>query len=37
MAAAALRGSIGFVPQDTYLFGETIGGNIAFGLPAFTR
>src|SRR6266850_797867 len=33
---AALRGSIGFVPQDTYLFGETIGGNIAFGLPAFT-
>jgi ATP-binding cassette subfamily B protein len=33
---AALRSSIGFVPQDTYLFGETIGGNIAFGLPAFT-
>jgi ATP-binding cassette subfamily B protein len=33
---AALRGSIGFVPQDTYLFGETIGGNIAFGLPTFT-
>lgn len=30
---AALRSSIGFVPQDTYLFGETIGGNIAFGLP----
>jgi len=30
---AALRRSIGFVPQDTYLFGETIGGNIAFGLP----
>jgi ATP-binding cassette subfamily B multidrug efflux pump len=29
-----LRQSIGFVPQDTYLFGETIGGNIAFGLPA---
>src|SRR5712672_4060515 len=34
---AALRGSIGFVPQDTYLFGETIGGNIAFGLPTFTN
>jgi ATP-binding cassette subfamily B protein len=33
---AALRGSIGFVPQDTYLFGETIAGNIAFGLPTFT-
>jgi ATP-binding cassette subfamily B protein len=34
---ASLRGSIGFVPQDTYLFGETIGGNIAFGLPEFTE
>ena len=33
---ATLRGSIGFVPQDTYLFGETVGGNIAFGLPSFT-
>ena len=30
---ASLRSSIGFVPQDTYLFGETLGGNIAFGLP----
>jgi ATP-binding cassette subfamily B multidrug efflux pump len=30
-----LRRSIGFVPQDTYLFGETIGGNIAFGLPEY--
>lgn len=27
-----LRRSIGFVPQDTYLFTETVGGNIAFGL-----
>ena len=32
---ATLRHSIGFVPQDTYLFGETVGGNIAFGLPAY--
>ncbi len=32
-----LRSSIGFVPQDTYLFGETVGGNIAFGLPEFTN
>src|SRR5215470_13686433 len=30
---SSLRSAIGFVPQDTYLFGETIGGNIAFGLP----
>jgi ATP-binding cassette, subfamily B, multidrug efflux pump len=27
-----LRRAIGFVPQDTYLFSETVGGNIAFGL-----
>ncbi|PWT88221.1 MAG: ABC transporter ATP-binding protein [Proteobacteria bacterium] len=30
-----LRRNIGFVPQDTYLFGETVGGNIAFGLPGY--
>jgi ATP-binding cassette subfamily B multidrug efflux pump len=30
---ASLRRAIGYVPQDTYLFGETIAGNIAFGLP----
>ncbi len=28
-----LRRSIGYVPQDTYLFSETIGENIAFGIP----
>jgi ATP-binding cassette subfamily B multidrug efflux pump len=32
-----LRRSIGFVPQDTYLFGETVGGNIAFGLPEYNE
>ncbi|PYT58624.1 MAG: ABC transporter ATP-binding protein [Acidobacteria bacterium] len=31
----ALRRSIGCVPQDTYLFSETVGGNIAFGLPDY--
>src|SRR6266481_6365027 len=30
-----LRRSIGYVPQDTYLFGETVGANIAFGLPNY--
>jgi ATP-binding cassette, subfamily B, multidrug efflux pump len=30
-----LRRSIGYVPQDTYLFSETVGGNIAFGLPKY--
>jgi ATP-binding cassette, subfamily B, multidrug efflux pump len=30
-----LRRSIGFVPQDTYLFSETVGGNIAFGLEEY--
>ena len=30
-----LRRAIGYVPQDTYLFSETVGENIAFGLPKF--
>jgi len=29
-----LRRSIGFIPQDTFLFGETIRENIAFGVEA---
>jgi ATP-binding cassette, subfamily B, multidrug efflux pump len=32
-----LRRAIGFVPQDTYLFSETVGGNIAFGLEKFSE
>ncbi|MBM4306585.1 MAG: ABC transporter ATP-binding protein [Deltaproteobacteria bacterium] len=28
-----LRGSIGYVPQDTFLFSDTIRENIAFGKP----
>src|SRR5215472_14906463 len=31
----ALRRSIGYVPQDTYLFSETVGGNIAFGVQDY--
>ena len=30
---AKLRGSIGFVPQETFLFSTTIHDNIAFGVP----
>ncbi len=30
-----LRRAIGYVPQDTYLFSETVGENIAFGLDKF--
>jgi ATP-binding cassette subfamily B multidrug efflux pump len=32
-----LRRSIGFVPQDTYLFSETVGENIAFGLEKYVE
>jgi len=31
-----LRGAIGFVPQETFLFSTTIANNIAFGVPAAT-
>lgn len=31
-----LRRNIGFVPQETFLFGETIRENIAFGVPDAT-
>ena len=30
-----LRRAIGYVPQDTYLFGDSLGENIAFGLPKY--
>jgi ATP-binding cassette subfamily B protein len=32
-----LRRRIGFVPQETFLFSETIAGNIAFGVEEATR
>ncbi|HEY2383996.1 MAG TPA: ABC transporter ATP-binding protein [Terriglobia bacterium] len=31
---SALRSAIGFIPQDTFLFGETIRENIAFGVES---
>src|SRR5437764_7693998 len=34
---AMLRRNIGFVPQETFLFGETIRENIAFGAPDATE
>ena len=33
---AMLRNNIGFVPQETFLFSQTIRGNIAFGAPLAT-
>jgi ATP-binding cassette, subfamily B, multidrug efflux pump len=34
---AALRGAIGFVPQEPFLFSDTIAENIAFGVQAESR
>jgi ATP-binding cassette, subfamily B, multidrug efflux pump len=31
-----LRGRIGYVPQDAFLFGQTVADNLAFGLPEDT-
>lgn len=36
-ALAGVRDSIGFVPQETFLFSETIAGNIALGVEAATE
>jgi ATP-binding cassette, subfamily B, multidrug efflux pump len=30
---ATLRGAIGFVPQETFLFSDSVGGNVGFGVP----
>jgi len=32
-----LRKTIGFVPQETFLFSESIGQNVAFGVPNATQ
>jgi ATP-binding cassette subfamily B protein len=33
---ATLRGAIGFVPQEPFLFSDTLGDNVAFGLTRCT-
>jgi ATP-binding cassette subfamily B protein len=37
LSLAELRASVGFVPQDAFLFSATIAENIAFGRPTATR
>lgn len=37
LTLASLRSSIGFVPQETFLFSETIRQNISFGVPDATE
>src|SRR5439155_9356541 len=34
MPLAVLRGAIGFVPQEPFLFSDTLADNVAFGLDA---
>ena len=34
---ASLRGAIGFVPQEPFLFSDTLAANVAFGLDAQER
>src|SRR5262249_27252123 len=34
MPLARLRGAIGFVPQEPFLFSDTLGDNVAFGLDS---
>jgi ATP-binding cassette subfamily B multidrug efflux pump len=34
---ATLREAIGFVPQETFLFSDTVGENVAFGVPGATQ
>mgnify|MGYP003693671241 CR=1 FL=1 len=37
MPLATLRGAIGFVPQEPFLFSDTLADNVAFGLDAITE
>ncbi|OIQ89017.1 putative multidrug export ATP-binding/permease protein [mine drainage metagenome] len=37
VSQASLRGALGVVPQDTVLFNDTVGYNIAYGRPGATQ
>jgi ATP-binding cassette, subfamily B, multidrug efflux pump len=37
MPLSVLRGAIGFVPQEPFLFSDTLADNVAFGLDAIDR
>ena len=37
MPLSELRGAIGFVPQEPFLFSDTLGDNVAFGVPALKQ
>jgi ATP-binding cassette, subfamily B, multidrug efflux pump len=37
MPLSVLRGAIGFVPQEPFLFSDTLAANVAFGLDAIRR
>ena len=37
VSLASLRDAIGIVQQDVYLFGGTVGENIAYGRPGATQ
>jgi ATP-binding cassette subfamily B protein len=37
IALRDLRGTIGFVPQEPFLFSDTLAANVAFGVPGLDR
>ncbi|MEV5975494.1 ABC transporter ATP-binding protein [Streptomyces sp. NPDC052114] len=37
LSLASLRSAIGLVPEDSFLFSETVGANIAYGHPQATQ
>ncbi|MGD6752361.1 ABC transporter ATP-binding protein [Streptomyces sp. BH105] len=37
LTTASLRSAIGLVPEDSFLFSDSVGANIAYGFPEATR